>query len=103
METKRWSSMVSLTAGCAQTAAPARHAIAVESAGLALEQQDAINGDIIVEHGVCTLECSQEDECDGWPLDIMGKIYRELKTRRDGVCGMHAAFGTLDPDLNELC
>ena len=58
------------------------------SAGLAHE------GGVFVETQAFTLECSQADCLADWLVVLMGQSCRQLRTRGDGACALHAVFGT---------
>ena len=58
--------------------------------------------EVIIEEGMKLSECSDGDDLDGWLSEIMGQTCRELITRGDGFCGIHATFGHCDPFRHEL-
>ena len=88
----------------------ARHVCSdVLSLGVAQASQKACSAafavhhaEVIIEEGLSLLECSDGDDLDGWLSEIMGQTCRELKTRGDGFCGIHATFGHCDPFRHEL-
>ena len=63
----------------------------------------AEQADVIVNQNVCVLEVSEEDHSDGWLAALKGQRCRELQTRGDGACAMHATFGQGDPTRQDLC
>jgi hypothetical protein len=58
--------------------------------------------EVIIDAGVRLLEFSGGDELDSWLSGIKGQACRELRTRADGACGIHATFGSCDPERREL-
>ena len=73
-----------------------------ETSSLAAGVGTADNAEVIVEQDVCVLECSEGDHLDGWLAQVIGQDCRELATRGDGACAMHAAFGKADATRHEL-
>ena len=58
--------------------------------------------EVFVDLAVLRLECSEDDGLASWPLELMGQSCRSLRTRGDGACAIHAAFGTGDATRQEL-
>ena len=75
---------------------------AQETAGLASQESIANEAEVIVDQAVYVLECSEEDRLADWLVDLMGQRCRELRTRGDGACAMHATFGRGDATRHEL-
>ena len=75
---------------------------AQETAGLASEDTAADEAAVSVEQHVSVLECSEGDHLDGWLAEVIGQNCRELRTKGDGACAMHATFGWGDPTRHEL-
>ena len=88
----------------------ARHVCSdVLNLGVSQASQKACSADfaahhaaVIIAEGLSLLKCSDGDDLDGWLSEIMGQTCRELKTRGDGFCGIHATFGDCDPIRHEL-
>ena len=75
---------------------------AQDAAGVTSEARTAEEAEVFVHQDVCVLECSEGDQLDGWLAEVIGASCRELRTRGDGACAMHATFGRVDPTAHEL-
>ena len=60
------------------------------------------NTDVIVYEDVFVLESNDGDHLEGFVAERIGQTCRQLKTRGDGACGIHAVFGEVDPRSDEL-